>query len=98
MKNWIRDCFHIGENIENYNFGQALHTIYDFVWHEYADKYIEYAKTKDSKENKRNFIVVFANRLKLLHPFMPFITEEIWSMISPIRDKKMLIIEEWPKI
>ena len=36
--------------MDNYNFGQALHIIYDFVWHEDADKYIEYAKTKDNEE------------------------------------------------
>ena len=88
----------VSDNIENYNFGQALHTIYDFVWHEYADKYIEYAKIKDSKETKEILLSVLLNILKLLHPFMPFITEEIWSMISAdLKTNKMLIIEEWPK-
>ena len=86
-------------DIENYDFGQALHTLYDFVWHEYADKYIEYAKTKDSEKTKEILLSSLLIILKLLHPFMPFITEEIWSMISDNSDgKKMLIIEEWPKI
>ena len=89
----------ISGDIENYDFGQALHTLYDFVWHEYADKYIEYAKTKDSEETKEILLSSLLIILKLLHPFMPFITEEIWSMISDNSDgKKMLIIEEWPKI
>ena len=89
----------VSGDIENYDFGQALHTLYDFVWHEYADKYIEYAKTKDSEETKEILLSSLLIILKLLHPFMPFITEEIWSMISDNSDgKKMLIIEEWPKI
>ena len=84
--------------MDNYNFGQALHIIYDFVWHEYADKYIEYAKTKDNEEVKNVLSAVLASVLKLLHPFMPFITEEIWSMVfANSSENKMLIIEEWPK-
>ena len=84
------------ENIDNYNFGQTLRIIYDFVWHEYADKYIEYAKTKNSEETKEILSSVLLNILKLLHPFMPFITEEIWSMMAG--KNNLLIIEEWPKI
>ena len=89
----------VTENLDNYNFGQALHIIYDFVWHEYADKYIEYAKTKDDDIIKKTLSYVLLNILKILHPFMPFITEEIWSMIpTDSSGSKMLIIEKWPKI
>ena len=89
----------VTENVDNYNFGRALHIIYDFVWHEYADKYIEYAKTKDDDIIKKTLSYVLLNILKLLHPFMPFITEEIWSMIpEDSKGSKMLIIEKWPKI
>ena len=83
--------------MNSYNFGQALHIIYDFVWHEYADKYIEYSKMRDSEERGNALSSILASALKLLHPFMPFITEEIWSMM-PGKNKKMLIIEKWPKI
>lgn len=89
----------VSDDIEKFNFGQALHTLYDFVWHEYADKYIEYSKTKNDDETKETLLFVLLNIIKLLHPFMPFITEEIWSMISDdSAGKKMLIIEKWPQI
>src|SRR3989338_7769607 len=88
----------VTENVDNYNFGQALHIIYDFVWHDFADKYIEYAKTKEDDMIKKTLSCVLLNIIKLLHPFMPFITEEIWSMISAdSKESKMLIIEKWPK-
>ena len=87
----------VTENVDNYNFGQALHNLYDFIWHEYADKYIEYSKTKNSEERGNTLSSILASALKLLHPFMPFITDEIWSMM-PDKNKKMLIIEKWPKI
>jgi len=85
------------EKVDNYNFGQALHIIYDFIWHDFADKYIEQSKTRKDEECKNVLSSVLASVLKLLHPFMPFITEEIWSMM-PGKNKKMLIIEKWPKI
>jgi len=89
----------VTENVDNYNFGRALHIIYDFVWHDFADKYIEYSKTKNSEERGNVLSSILASALKLLHPFMPFITEEIWSMISADSSgNKMLIIEKWPKI
>ncbi|MEK7067010.1 MAG: class I tRNA ligase family protein [Patescibacteria group bacterium] len=84
------------EHIENFQFGQALHAIYDFIWRDFADQYIEYSKTNDAEETKQTLAYVLSNILKLLHPFMPFITEEIWSSM-PIKDKKPLIIENWPK-
>ena len=86
----------VTEDVNNYNFGQALHIIYDFVWHDFADKYIERSKTRKDEECKNVLSSVLASALKLLHPFMPFITEEIWSMM-PGKNKKMLIIEKWPK-
>ena len=86
----------VAENMNSYNFGQALHIIYDFVWHDFADKYIERSKTRKDEECKNVLSSVLASALKLLHPFMPFITEEIWSMM-PGKNKKMLIIEKWPK-
>ena len=83
----------VSKNIEEYKFGQTLHDIYDFVWHEFADKYIEYAKTRDDEETKKILSYVLTTSLKLLHPFMPFVTEEIWSKL-PIEKKKLLIISK----
>ena len=79
------------EKIENYQLGEAVRELYDFVWHEYADKYIEASKRQGENVN----VFVFKTILKLLHPFMPFITEYIWQM--NYKDKNPLIISEWPK-
>ena len=87
------------KEIEEYEFGDAAHRIYDFVWHDLADKYIEETKDKEDQETKDTLAVVLINILKLLHPFMPFITEEIYSKLpsNPSAGRKnLLIVEEWP--
>lgn len=83
-------------NINEYKFGQAAHLIYDFVWHHFADIYVEETKNKDDKDTKDTLMCVLVNSVKLLHPFMPFVTEEIWSHL-PLKNKKMLLVESWPK-
>ncbi|MCF7835722.1 MAG: valine--tRNA ligase [Candidatus Marinimicrobia bacterium] len=88
------------QNIEEYKFGQALHDVYDFFWHEFCDIYLEESKNQleDEKlrENTQEILsYVLINSLKLLHPFMPFITEEIWSKL-PNKKEGLLIIESWP--
>jgi len=85
----------VTEFIEKYEFGQALHLLYEFIWHDFADKYIEFSKRND-QHKKIVLQLVLKDILRLLHPFMPFITEEIWDKL-PIKDKKLLIIESWPK-
>ncbi len=83
----------VNKNIEQYKFGQALREIYDFFWHDFCDIYIEESKKNESGQNKETLFFVLEQSLKLLHPFMPFITEEIWGIINS--DKKLLIIEKW---
>jgi len=85
----------VHDDIEAFRFGQALHTLYDFIWHDFADIYIEQAKIKDTEEAREILLFVLDRSLRLLHPFMPFVTEEIWSSM-PGRNKKLLIIELWP--
>lgn len=85
----------VSADIDTYKFGQAIHTLYDFVWHDFADVYIEHAKTKETEEMKQVLSYTLMQILKLLHPFMPFVTEEIYAGI-PLPDKKLLIIETWP--
>ncbi len=85
----------LSTDIDTYKFGQAIHTLYDFVWHDFADVYIEHAKTKETEETKQVLSYTLIQILKLLHPFMPFITEEIYADI-PLPDKKLLMIEKWP--
>jgi valyl-tRNA synthetase len=75
--------------IKSYRFNEAAHTIYDFVWHEFCDWYIEAKKadlyqTEDARRRSDALSIacfVHASLLKLLHPFMPFITEEIWEAL-----------------
>ena len=87
--------------IEKYDFGQALHELHNFFWHEFCDVYIEKSKiqlTTHDLQPATNEILLYilSESLKLLHPFMPFITEEIWSKL-PTEDKKLLIVESWPE-
>ncbi|MEW5907986.1 MAG: valine--tRNA ligase [Patescibacteria group bacterium] len=84
----------VNKDLEQYRFGQALHIIYDFIWHEFADHYIEYSKNNKSEEIQNTLCFVFYTILRLLHPFMPFITEEIWHIMG---FKNLLLIERWPQ-
>ncbi len=88
----------VNKDLESFQFGKAAHILYDFFWHDFCDIYIERAKIqKDKKSTQKILLYVLLNSLKLLHPFIPFITEEIYQKL-PIRGKKKsLMIEEWPK-
>ncbi|HUW24560.1 MAG TPA: valine--tRNA ligase [Patescibacteria group bacterium] len=86
--------------IEKYHFGLASEAIYEFLWHRFADQYLEYAKTRIKENDKVVFSVlryVFLNSLKLLHPFMPFVTETLWQEF-PRKDDLPLIVTPWPKV
>ncbi len=84
------------KNIEQYNFAEAANELYKFIWHEFADKYIEETKDKDDQETKDTLAYLLMTSLKLLHPFMPFVTEEIYSRLPWLGNKKLLMVEEWP--
>ena len=86
------------KDLEKYNFGKAAKTLYEFFWHDFCDIYIEKSKAQKDKGNTRKILLyVLANSLILLHPFIPFITEEIYQQL-PIKNKKQcLMVEEWPK-
>jgi len=84
------------KDLEKFRFGQALHRLYDFFWHTYCDTYIEYAKAQKNTETQKILFHGLVTSLKLLHPFIPFITEEIYQTL-PLKNKKLLLIEEWPK-
>ncbi len=87
----------VSADIDAFKFGQAIRTLYEFVWHDFADMYIEHSKTQDSEETKQVLSYVLVKSLKLLHPFMPFITEEIYRTLD-IPEKKMLLVENWPTL
>lgn len=86
--------------LEKYDFQHAVELLYDFFWHEFCDKCIEDTKKRiwDNTESKiaaqYTLHTVLSTSLKLLHPFMPFVTERIWS---ELKTEKPLIITDWPK-
>lgn len=106
---WILNKFDklvvdVTKNIENYDLGIALDKIYSFIWNEYCDWYIEMVKPRIYSEDENIKVPVsdvlshiLASSLKLLHPFMPFITEKIYSHLI-VFGTEDLIVAEWPDI
>jgi len=104
---WIISSFNrvakeITENLEKFELGIAAQKIYDFLWDVFCDWYIEIAKIRmnsddaQTAQNAREVLVwVMTGTLKLLHPFMPFITEEIWQTLPHEGDA--LIVAQWPE-
>ena len=86
----------VNKDIESFKFGKAAHILYDFFWHDFCDLYIEYAKDKRDKQTKETLLYVLVTSLKLLHPFIPFVTEEIYQKIPIKNKKKCLMVEDWP--
>ncbi len=83
------------ENLEKYRFAQAGEDIYHFMWDDMASSYIENVKNREDKQVALPVLRhLYLTSLKLLHPFMPFVTEEIWLNLLP--NEKPLIISEWP--
>ena len=92
----------VTENMERYELGVAAQKVYDFIWDSYCDWYIELTKTRlqgedeDSKLRAQQVICYeLTETLKLLHPFMPFITEEIWQALPHSGD--YLMLQQWPQ-
>ncbi len=90
------------QDMDKLNLYLAAEKIYHYIWHTFADKIIEESKAKlgssDAKiksSAQRMLLEMLINSLKILHPFMPFVTEEIYSKL-PLKDKNLLLIEDWP--
>ncbi len=92
----------VTENLDRFELGMAVQKLYDFIWDVFCDWYIEICKSRlngnDEKAKntaRRVLTYVFTNTLALLHPFMPFITEEIWQSMP--HNGEVLMTTEWPK-
>ena len=91
----------VSDNLQKFELGIAVSKLYDFIWDIFCDWYIELAKIrlqKDGEESavaKQVLVYVMSNTLKLLHPFMPFITEEIWQSLP--HEGESIMISDWPK-
>jgi len=107
---WIRGRLNqvireVRRSLEEYKFNEACHVIYQFIWHEFCDWYLELSKlylykegSKEKKDlTKLTLLEVLDATLRLLHPFMPFITEEIWQQLPRRREKPSIMIAEFPE-
>ncbi len=104
---WIVSAYNrvvreVTENLEKFELGIAVQKVYDFLWDVFCDWYIEIAKIRMQQGDretalgaKKTLVYVFSGTMKLLHPFMPFITEEIWQSLPHEGDS--IMVSEWPK-
>jgi len=87
----------VTEDLEKYNFNYAAEALYEFAWHEFADKYIEDVKNRIDENSYLILNHLYLVLLKLLHPFMPFVTEEIYQRFNPpAGGGKSIMIDSWP--
>ncbi len=92
----------VDEDFKNYKLNDALKKVYSLIWDDFCDWYIELAKP-DTYSNKFDVekmniaLGMFEQLMKLLHPFMPFISEEIWQYIQGRKPEEALVISEWPE-
>lgn len=91
----------VTKHIEKYEFHLAGEKLYHYFWHEFADKIIENSKSRLNGENLKDAAAAYAKletilkeSLKMLHPFIPFVTEEIWQKMG---HKDLLMVERWPR-
>jgi valyl-tRNA synthetase len=93
----------ISKDLEGYNYDQAARKLYDFFWNELCDWYIEASKNRLNSSGNDKLIVqnvilqVFDSSLRLLHPFMPYISEELWQKLPIEKDSELLISAKWPE-
>jgi valyl-tRNA synthetase len=107
---WIRGRLNqiireVHQSLEAYKFNEASHTLYHFIWHEFCDWYLELTKPylyQEGDPKRRNLtqqtlVDVLDAILKLLHPLMPFITEEIWQQLPGRKENESIMVAEFPK-
>ena len=88
----------VTKNMESYEFNNAGGELYNFIWSDFCDSYIEMSKfSLDSVSTKSTLCYVISAILKMLHPFMPYVTDEIYSML-PIRDAENIMISSYPLV
>ena len=86
----------VTKHMEKYDFNIVGSTLYDFIWTDFCDNYIEMSKFNQNDTTKSVLLTVLINILKMLHPFMPYVTEEIYSML-PNKDSESIMISKYPE-
>ena len=86
----------VTKNMENYDFHNVGNSLYKFIWNDFCDNYIELSKANMNYTTKAVLLDVLTTILKLLHPFMPYVTEEIYDML-PFKDSESIVISTYPK-
>ena len=103
VEEWDTLANDIKSDMDNFRFYLGAEKLYAYIWHRFADEIIEESKNKNEYGATLHFLL--ESFIKLLHPFMPFITEEIWSMLparnaahnaagGPEKNGKMLMVEQ----
>ena len=91
--NLIKDVI---KNMDSYDFHNVGNMLYKFIWEDFCDNYIELSKANMNDTTKSVLLDVLTTILKLLHPFMPYVTEEIYQML-PFKDSESIVISTYPK-
>ena len=86
----------ITKSMDKYDFNIVGNTLYNFIWTDFCDKYIELSKFNQNNTTKSVLLKVLTSIIKMLHPFMPYVTEEIYQML-PIKDSESIMISTYPK-
>lgn len=86
----------VTKNMDNFNLHNAGNQIYDFTWSKFCDWYIELSKSDKAANSKVVLLDILTTILKLLHPFMPYVTEEIYQKL-PIKEKETIMLSDYPK-
>ena len=105
LSRYARTVRDVTENLDKFELGEAGRMIYEFLWNEFCDWYIELTKARlyDTENvrarNTALYVLshVLEGTLRLLHPFMPFLTEEIWQKVPHAEEVKSIMIAEWPQ-
>ncbi len=103
---WILSRFYstlgyVTECLDEYKFNEAANSIYEFLWHEFCDWYIEIAKVGIGEKSSQVILYkVLEKSLRMLHPFMPFVTEEIWQKLPREKEAEAasIMLQKWPHL
>ncbi|MGC1483830.1 MAG: class I tRNA ligase family protein, partial [Candidatus Acidiferrum sp.] len=94
----------VNEALKNYRFHEAAQNVYQFFWGDFCDWYIEWVKPELQNANReravvawKNLFAAFNDALRLLHPFMPFLTEELWHQLPQVPGAKSIALDTFPK-